>query len=271
MNSFLVGVIALLNVPSTGVIATAGSPTSPQDEVFIAQAYTPGGEWADTKLEPGTGTSRVAKAEDLQIADMDGEETVVPPVLDSWTEADPDTEIVLWEGEVGETPSNSFLNYPTVPIAVWAETKLYPPPPPKPQPKPTRSSGSSRSSSGSSSSTPYYVNNPPPVGIYSPAGAAHRFPWGQCTWWVAQQRKIVFRGNAKEWPRNSRAAGHTTGQTPMVGAVIVTTESWYGHVGYVEKVEGNKVYFSEMNYAGLGIVSRRWMSTGDSRFVTFIY
>lgn len=49
-------------------------------------------------------------------------------------------------------------------------------------------------------------------------------------------------GNARNWP--------ITSQTPSVGAVIVTYESWAGHVGIVAGFDDQYVYLeSEANYS----------------------
>lgn len=82
-------------------------------------------------------------------------------------------------------------------------------------------------------------------------GAGHRFPYGYCTWYVAQKRYVPWRGNAGAWLFNARAFGYKTGKTPTVGSIVVTTENrFYGHVALVEKVTASTITVSEMNYAG---------------------
>lgn len=95
-------------------------------------------------------------------------------------------------------------------------------------------------------------------------GGGHSFPYGWCTYWAAKMRGGVnFGGNAKEWPRNARAAGYATGKTPVVGATYV--EPWlsrYGHVSAIIRVNGDGSFVvSEMNYAGWGRVSTRTISS----------
>ena len=99
----------------------------------------------------------------------------------------------------------------------------------------------------------------------------HIFPWGHCTWWVAQKRYVPWRGHAKHWIANARRYGYSIGNTPVVGAIIVTKESWWGHVAYVEAVSDNRVTFSEMNHYGLGVVSRRTLKQSDWRIIGYIY
>lgn len=99
----------------------------------------------------------------------------------------------------------------------------------------------------------------------------HQFPYGQCTWYVSQRRYVPWSGHAKQWLYNARAMGYKTGSTPQVGAIIVTKESWYGHVGYVEAVKGNWVTFSEMNHLGWAIKSVRTIHKDNYKIRGYIY
>ncbi len=107
--------------------------------------------------------------------------------------------------------------------------------------------------------------------IESKAGAGHRFPYGYCTWYVSQRLYVPWSGNAGTWLAGARASGRATGRTPKTGAIIVTTESRWGHVGIVEKVSGNLVTISEMNYAGFGIKSTRTISAKSGVIKGYIY
>lgn len=105
----------------------------------------------------------------------------------------------------------------------------------------------------------------------SPA-QGRRFPWGQCTYYVAIRRYVPWNGNAKSWLANSRAYGFQTGSEPAVGAIVVTAENpRYGHVAYVEAVSDGKITLSEMNYVGLGIKSVRVLSTSSPVIRGYIY
>ena len=84
-------------------------------------------------------------------------------------------------------------------------------------------------------------------------GQSHAYPYGQCTWWVAQRRYIPSWGNASDWIINAKRNGYhiCSGRScsPQTGAVIyLKGDRVFGHVGYVEKAKGDKVLFSEMNY-----------------------
>lgn len=115
-----------------------------------------------------------------------------------------------------------------------------------------------------------------PSSSYAPirlggGGTGHRFPYGYCTWYVAQRRYIPWGGNASSWLANARASGKATGSTPRPGAIVVTRESRWGHVALVESVRGNSFTISEMNYAGFGKKSTRTLSTGSGVVRGFIY
>lgn len=108
------------------------------------------------------------------------------------------------------------------------------------------------------------------------ASAEDHFPWGWCTWYVAQRRDVPWHGDAKTWVASARALGWLTGSTPRVGAMMVTNESYsYGHVAYVEKVDPDGSWtVSEMNYAGFGLVDLRIIRPSQAKQVSvvgFIY
>jgi hypothetical protein len=112
---------------------------------------------------------------------------------------------------------------------------------------------------------------PPPGAIIDPPGANH-FAYGYCTWYVANKRNVPWFGNAIQWWANARPYGYREGQTPVVGAIMVTRESGYGHVAYVEAVNGDGSWtVSEMNYKGWNIVSRRTIRAGQVPLDGFIY
>lgn len=104
------------------------------------------------------------------------------------------------------------------------------------------------------------------------AGTGHRFPYGYCTWYVAQKRYVPWGGNAGTWLYNARAQGYRTGKTPTVGSIVVTTDSpYYGHVALVESVSGGSITVSEMNYKGWGKVNKRTIPTSSRSIKGFIY
>lgn len=74
---------------------------------------------------------------------------------------------------------------------------------------------------------------------------------GQCTQWAWYKRQDLPRmlGNANSWAYSAAAAGYVVNRTPSAGAVFQTSSGWYGHVGYVEAVNGDgSITVTEMNY-----------------------
>jgi len=103
-------------------------------------------------------------------------------------------------------------------------------------------------------------------------GTGHKFPYGYCTWYVASKRNIPWSGNAGSWLYNAKAMGYATGKTPRKGAIVVTTEDRrYGHVALVEKVSGNTITVSEMNYVGWGKRSTRTLDANSRVIKGYIY
>jgi surface antigen len=103
------------------------------------------------------------------------------------------------------------------------------------------------------------------------AGTGHKFPYGYCTWYVSQRKYVPWGGNAGTWLYHAKASGYATGRTPQIGSIIVTSESWWGHVGIVEKVSGSSITISEMNYKGFGVKSTRTLSSGSRVIKGYIY
>jgi len=95
---------------------------------------------------------------------------------------------------------------------------------------------------------PYESFTPGGSTLSGRSGGGHSYPYGYCTWYVSQKRYIPWSGNAGTWLYHAKSMGYATGRTPRAGAIIVTSESWWGHVGIVESVSGSDVTISEMNY-----------------------
>lgn len=75
-------------------------------------------------------------------------------------------------------------------------------------------------------------------------------PYGtNCTWyaWKMANEKggvsLPGFGNAKEWYNDAKRAGYSVGTTPASNSIVVWGD-WtsYGHVGYVERVEGDTLH-----------------------------
>lgn len=102
-------------------------------------------------------------------------------------------------------------------------------------------------------------------------GTGRRFPYGYCTWYVSQKRYIPWGGNAGAWLYNAKSMGYATGRSPRPGAIMVSSESWWGHVAIVESVKNGQITVSEMNYAGWGKRSIRTLSASSRVIKGFIY
>jgi surface antigen len=99
------------------------------------------------------------------------------------------------------------------------------------------------------------------------------YPYGWCTYYAASRRNIPSSwGNAGQWLRSANSHGWSTGKQPQAGAVVVTGESFMGHVAVVEKVEGGKIIISEMNGpAGFGVVGLRSIPLDSKKIKGYIY
>lgn len=138
------------------------------------------------------------------------------------------------------------------------------PPPPAPKVKPKNTSG--------------LTSQSPTVPSQRPKGSGcNGFPYGYCTYYVAQKRCVTWRGDAKYWLSNAQAQGYSvcwgnSSCEPVPGAIMVTSEnSRWGHVVYVESVDGNSVTISEMNRFGFGKTSRRVLNKNDWIIRGYIY
>ena len=111
-------------------------------------------------------------------------------------------------------------------------------------------------------------------------GKSRAFPYGQCTWYVAQKRYVPWNGHAKSWLANAQAMGFSvcwgSQCQPKAGAIAsLTGGNWlsrlYGHVVYVESVQDGWFTISEMNHVGWAVKSVRTISTGSGAIAGFIY
>lgn len=109
-------------------------------------------------------------------------------------------------------------------------------------------------------------------GQISPRGN-NRFAPGQCTDYVARQTGwVTWTGNANRWGANAGAQGYPVGKEYAApGTIIQTNENpYYGHVGYVIKVEGDMITFREWNYKGKYIETERTLNINSPKVITII-
>lgn len=98
------------------------------------------------------------------------------------------------------------------------------------------------------------------------------------TAWKVGQRTGNFPrywGNANMWPGSARASGYETGSTPRANSVGVISAGFYGHVVWVEAVNGDgTIDISQYNYfnaggPGWGHYSK--MRVSAATYDTYIY
>lgn len=97
-----------------------------------------------------------------------------------------------------------------------------------------------------------------PYGTYT-----NDYSWGNCTAYVASRVQVPnSMGNATNWSWGLRNAGWRQG-LPRVGAIGVSHTGWMGHVVLAIQVSVHSIQIEEMNYRGLGVVSRRWTNANE--------
>jgi surface antigen len=102
--------------------------------------------------------------------------------------------------------------------------------------------------------------------------AGNHFAFGNCTYYVYNRRTVPWQGDAWAWYGNAQAKGFATGHSPRPGAIMVTWESGYGHVAFVESVSVDGSWIvSEMNYVAFNTVDRRLIRPGGVPLIGFIY
>jgi len=106
-------------------------------------------------------------------------------------------------------------------------------------------------------------------------GLSRGFAAGNCTWYVAQNKSVSWRGNANQWIRNAKAVGVKTGQAPIPWSIIQFSgrgyNRSYGHVGIVADVTDDYVIVKDMNYRGLYEVTIRKVPRDDATIDWYIY
>lgn len=102
------------------------------------------------------------------------------------------------------------------------------------------------------------------------------YGYRNCTDWVAYRVKLrgghapAGLGNANTWDDRAPSYGYKVGSTPKVGAAAVSNAGYYGHVMYVEAVNGDgTITISDYNRAGTGTYNTSNISPAGLRFVYF--
>lgn len=114
---------------------------------------------------------------------------------------------------------------------------------------------------------------------YGGPTAGNRYASGNCTWYAYERRAQMglpiggMWGNAYSWASSARGAGFLVDKNPTPGAVIQTSSGGggYGHVGVVERIEGDNIIISDMNYAGYNVVTWRVIPLSQAGGYLFIH
>ncbi|MDQ3065305.1 MAG: CHAP domain-containing protein [bacterium] len=104
------------------------------------------------------------------------------------------------------------------------------------------------------------------------------YGYRNCTDWVAYRVRVAGGnvpgglGNAKLWDDRAPGYGFTVSSTPRVGAGAVSNNGYYGHVMYVEAVNGDgSIVVSDYNRAGTGKYDMNVLSAGTASNLRYVY
>lgn len=104
------------------------------------------------------------------------------------------------------------------------------------------------------------------------------YGYRNCTDWVAYRVRVAGGyvpaglGNAKTWDDRAPSYGYTVSSTPRVGAAAVSNNGFYGHVMYVEAVNGNgSIIVSDYNRAGTGKYDMNELSASTASNLRYVY
>lgn len=104
---------------------------------------------------------------------------------------------------------------------------------------------------------------------YASDSSGNKYADGNCTWYVKSKRPDIgnYWGNANQWINGAKNSGFEVGSKPKIGAIGVSFNGYYGHVAYVEKISGENVVISEMNYKGFGVISSRITNKSEFQYI----
>lgn len=114
---------------------------------------------------------------------------------------------------------------------------------------------------------------------HATASVGNRYAAGNCTWYVYERRAAMgrpigsFWGNAYSWAASARAAGFLVDKNPTPGSIFQTSSGGggYGHVGMVERVDGQNIYVSDMNYGGYNVITHRTIPISQAGAYNYIH
>ncbi|MBP7807594.1 CHAP domain-containing protein, partial [Candidatus Saccharibacteria bacterium] len=102
------------------------------------------------------------------------------------------------------------------------------------------------------------------------------YGYRNCTDWVSYRVRSTGRfvpgglGNANNWDNRAPSYGFKVSSKPKAGAAAVSNSGYYGHVMYVEAVNGDgSIIVSDYNRAGTGKYDMNTINPGGLSFVYF--
>lgn len=104
------------------------------------------------------------------------------------------------------------------------------------------------------------------------------YGYRNCTDWVSYRIRSTGRnvpsglGNAASWDDRAPGYGYTVSSTPRVGAAAISNSGYYGHVMYVEAVNGDgSIVISDYNRAGTGKYAVSTLSAATASYLRYVY
>lgn len=104
------------------------------------------------------------------------------------------------------------------------------------------------------------------------------YGYRNCTDWVAYRVRVAGGnvpsglGNANTWDNRAPSYGYTVSSRPRKGAAAVSNSGYYGHVMYVEAVNGDgSIVVSDYNRAGTGKYDVTTLSAGTASSLVYVY
>jgi len=129
---------------------------------------------------------------------------------------------------------------------------------------------------------PAYLDNAPQDSLIDPWGMYNRECVSYAAWKVQQTYGnmpywggssggggVVPSGSAKYWVGKAQINGIPYGTTPKVGSVAVMTSGTYGHVAWVQQVNGSQIYVSQYNWGMTGQYSEMWIDSAAFQYYLY--
>lgn len=114
--------------------------------------------------------------------------------------------------------------------------------------------------------------------IYNWSPGMGGYGYRNCTDWVAFRVKQLGGhvpsglGDAKKWDDRAPGKGYTVSDKPKKGAAAISNSGTYGHVMFVEEVNGDgSIVISDYNRAGTGKYDKSTLSVSAASKLSYVY